>query len=227
MLTPRRPKLLIAEDESLLREQLREGLTELWPEAQVCAEAADGAQALSALIAHAPDVAFLDIHMPHLSGLEIARQAAGRCRIVFVTAYDRFAVSAFEHGAVDYLLKPLKRERLAQSVSRLKELMNSAPGNVEALLDGLTPPALRNDKVAGHLEWLKAAQGNAVRLISVNEVLYLQADERYTRIVTTSVNPSSRRRYANWPNSSTPAASGRFIARPSSMFKASNPSPET
>jgi DNA-binding LytR/AlgR family response regulator len=182
--TPPAPKLLIAEDETLLREQLREGLNELWPAAHICAEAADGAQALKALLEHEPDVAFLDIQMPHLSGLEIAHHAAGRCHLVFVTAYDRFAIDAFEHGAVDYLLKPLKQERLAQAVARLKTRLGSAPAAIAPLLAERPTLSQQHAGPAGHLEWLKAAQGNTVRLISVNDVLYLQADERYTRVIT-------------------------------------------
>jgi DNA-binding LytR/AlgR family response regulator len=179
----RRPELLIAEDEALPRAQLRESLLQLWPEAHICAEAVDGAQALQALAEHAPDVAFLDIHMPQMSGLELAQRAAGRCRIVFVTAYDRFAVDAFERGAVDYLLKPLNSARLAQTVERLKGLLDTVPGNVQTLLSELMTSAQQRE-TARHLEWLKTAQGATVRLISVEEVCYLQADERYTRVVT-------------------------------------------
>jgi DNA-binding LytR/AlgR family response regulator len=183
MITPQHPKLLIAEDEPLLRAQLREGLQVLWPAAQICAEAADGTQALQALQAHRPDVAFLDIRMPHLSGLEVAQRAHAGCRIVFVTAYDRFAVDAFERGAVDYLLKPLNMARLAQTVARLQQLLHDTPANLKALLADLVGTQQQQSE-RRHLEWIKASQGAAVRLIAVADVLYFQADERYTRVVT-------------------------------------------
>jgi DNA-binding LytR/AlgR family response regulator len=183
MIAPQPPKLLIAEDEPLLRAQLREGLQALWPSAHICAEAADGVQALQALLAHRPDVAFLDIRMPHLSGLEVAQRAPEGCRVVFVTAYDRFAVDAFERGAVDYLLKPLNSARLVQTVARLQRLLLDAPANLKVLLADLLGAQQRQTELR-HLEWIKASHGAAVRLIAVADVLYFQADERYTRVVT-------------------------------------------
>jgi DNA-binding LytR/AlgR family response regulator len=183
------PKLLIAEDEPLLREQLREGLMSLWPEARICAEVADGAQALQAMAEHRPQVAFLDIRMPHLSGLEVAHRAAGACRVVFVTAYNRFAVDAFERGAVDYLLKPLNPTRLAQTVARLRNLLDSVPENLPSLLAELLASHRRQIEVhevheVRPLQWIKASQGATVRVISVDDVRFFQADERYTRVVT-------------------------------------------
>ncbi len=177
------PKLLIAEDETLLREQLRDGLRALWPEARICAEAADGNEALAALAEHRPDVAFLDIRMPHLSGLEVAQRAVSPTRIVFVTAYNRHAVDAFERGAVDYLLKPLNHTRLAQTVARLQALLATVPAGMQTLFREMAK-SLQGTAAARHLEWVKASQGNTVRLISVDEVRYFQADERYTRVVT-------------------------------------------
>ena len=114
------PRAVIAEDEANLREELRETLASVWPELEICAEAKDGTQALRALEHHEPDVIFLDIQMPGMSGLEVARKASGRCHVVFVTAYDKYAVEAFEQGAVDYVMKPFSPARLATTVSRLK-----------------------------------------------------------------------------------------------------------
>ncbi|HSW83233.1 MAG TPA: response regulator, partial [Usitatibacter sp.] len=115
------PRAVIAEDEANLREQLRETLATVWPELEICAEAQDGVHALRALERHSPDMIFLDIEMPGMNGLEVARRASGRCHVVFVTAYDSYAVSAFEQGAVDYVMKPLSGARIAHSVERLRE----------------------------------------------------------------------------------------------------------
>jgi CheY-like chemotaxis protein len=120
-------KAVIAEDEGNLREQLRETLGAVWPELEICAEAGDGIEAMRAIERHSPDVLFLDIQMPGMTGLEVARHASGRCHVVFVTAYDKYAVSAFEQGAIDYVMKPLSAARLADSVKRLRERASSAP----------------------------------------------------------------------------------------------------
>src|SRR5438874_5669008 len=130
-------KALIAEDEANLCDELRETLAGLWPELVICAVAADGLQALQQLERHAPDVLFLDIQMPGTSGLEVAKHASGRAHVVFVTAYDKYAVAAFEQGAVDYVMKPFDPERLADTVKRLKGRIDSAPANLEGLLRAL------------------------------------------------------------------------------------------
>ena len=141
-------RAIIAEDERLLAQGLREALAELWPELLICAAVDDGIQALRALDEHAPDILFLDIQMPGLSGIEVARQVNGRCHVVFVTAFDEYAVQAFEQGAVDYVLKPLSTARLATSVGRLKKCIGSAPARLDGLLERLAdaarqrPPAL-------------------------------------------------------------------------------------
>jgi len=176
------PRAVIAEDEENLREELRETLAALWPELQVCAEAADGKQALKALEKHAPDVLFLDIQMPGMNGLEVARQASGKCHVVFVTAYDNYAVSAFDQGAVDYVMKPLTTQRLGQAVQRLRERLGSEPADLEELLA----------KLAGRLEggrrdylrWVTASQGSETRLITIDEVLYFRSDNKYTIVAT-------------------------------------------
>ncbi|MBV8465133.1 MAG: response regulator, partial [Burkholderiales bacterium] len=132
---------LIAEDEPLLRAQLREVLAEAWPELQVVAEAEDGVDALAALVSHRPDVAFLDIRMPGTDGLAVARAAAGRCHVVFLTAYDEYAVQAFDHGAVDYLLKPIDPSRFALALKRIKARMAQAslPPDLSPVVRQLSP----------------------------------------------------------------------------------------
>ena len=131
------PRAIIAEDEEVLREQLRDQLTKLWPELKIIAEAEDGVVALRALEAERPDILFLDIQMPGLSGLEVAHQASGRCHVVFVTAYNQYAIAAFEEGAVDYVMKPFSPARLATTIARLKQRIGGAPAKLEHLLQKL------------------------------------------------------------------------------------------
>ncbi len=175
------PRAIIAEDEEILREQLREQLSSLWPELCIIAEAEDGIAALHALDADTPEVLFLDIQMPELSGLDVAHQASGRCHVVFVTAYDKYAIAAFDEGAVDYVLKPFSPARLATTIARLKERMGKAPATLEPLLRKLSS-ALNTDR--GHLRWITAWLGNDVRLITVEEVAYFRADNKYTLVAT-------------------------------------------
>jgi DNA-binding LytR/AlgR family response regulator len=176
------PRAVIAEDEENLREELRETLATVWPDLHVCAEAHDGRQALRALEKHAPDVLFLDIQMPGMNGLEVARHASGKCHVVFVTAYDNYAVSAFDQGAVDYVMKPLSAQRLGQAVQRLRERLDSAPANLEGLLAKLAGrlEGTRRD----YLRWVTASQGSETRLITVDEVLYFRSDNKYTVVAT-------------------------------------------
>ena len=147
------PRAIIAEDEEVLREQLRERLSALWPELRIAAEAEDGIAALRALEADTPDVLFLDIQMPGLSGLEVAHQASGRCHVVFVTAYDKYAIAAFDEGAVDYVMKPFSPARLATTIARLKQRMGGEPAKLERLLEKLNE-ALKSER--GHLRWITA-----------------------------------------------------------------------
>jgi DNA-binding LytR/AlgR family response regulator len=175
------PRAIIAEDEPLLRAELRELLIEVWPELDVVASTEDGLQAIRALEQHNPDVLFLDIEMPGVSGLEVAHHASGRCHIVFVTAYDQYAVAAFEQGAVDYVMKPFSAARLATAVGRVKQRLKSTPANLDNLLKQL---AERVAKVRPWLRWINASQGASVRLITVNEICYFQSDSKYTRAVT-------------------------------------------
>ncbi|HET7763784.1 MAG TPA: LytTR family DNA-binding domain-containing protein [Burkholderiales bacterium] len=177
----RRPTAVLAEDEPLLRAQLRELLAAVWPELEVLAEAEDGFQAISALQEHQPDVLFLDIQMPGITGLEVARHASGRHHVVFVTAHDEHALAAFEEGAVDYLMKPLSAARLATACARLKKRLTLAPPDLQRLLDAL---AERAPQARTHLRWINASSGSEVKLITVDEICYFQSDTKYTRAVT-------------------------------------------
>jgi DNA-binding LytR/AlgR family response regulator len=174
------PTALLAEDEPLLRNLLRSRLAEAWPELAIVGEAANGEEALALAQATKPDIAFLDIRMPVMSGIEVARELAAACHVVFVTAYDEYAVAAFEEGAVDYLLKPPSPERVAATVARLKQRLASAPLDLSALLARLGES--RSD--ARPLRWLRASLGPAMRLIDVDDVLYFQAEDKYTKVVT-------------------------------------------
>ena len=174
------PRAILAEDEPVLREQLRELLAAAWPELEIVALAEDGAQAIRAMQEHKPDVLFLDIQMPEASGLEVARLASGRSHVVFVTAYDQYAVAAFEEGAVDYVMKPLSGARIATAVQRVKERLKTAPANLNGLLDSLGNPPQRAGQ---HLRWINASRGEDVQLITIEEVRYFQSDMKYTRVV--------------------------------------------
>ncbi len=174
------PTALIAEDEPLLRAELRQGLETLWPELSICTEAADGVTALRAVETHAPDIAFLDIEMPGMNGLDVARLVNGRCHIVFVTAYDKYAVAAFEQQAADYILKPHSTARLAAAVTRLKERIKGTPAKVGGVLDTLSR---RNEAPDQFLRWITASQGTRTRFVTVERVCYFQADNKYTLVM--------------------------------------------
>jgi DNA-binding LytR/AlgR family response regulator len=177
------PTAIVAEDEATLRAELIEHIGSLWPELSVVGEASDGVQALRLLDELRPDVLFLDIHMPGATGLDVARQASGRSHVIFVTAYDEHAVAAFDHGAVDYLLKPLSAARLFTALSRVKQRLGDTPGDLGAVLDRLaTLPAAAPARP--WLRWINASVGQTLKLITVDEVLYFQADNKYTRVAT-------------------------------------------
>jgi len=169
---------MVVEDEAVLRGALCANLHRLWPELDIGVECENGADALRLLAERSPDILFLDIELPGISGLEVARAARGRCHIVFITAYDSHAVAAFEEGAVDYVLKPFDVERLSLAVRRARDRLERAPPDLEALLERL---AARTS--APYLRWLNASEGSVVRFITVDEVCYFQADTGYTRVV--------------------------------------------
>ncbi len=176
------PTAIVAEDEPILRAQLEGKLRKLWPELEIIASVEDGAAALEALEDRTPDFMFLDIQMPEMTGVEVARLVAGRAHIVFVTAYDQYAIQAFETGAVDYILKPATDDRLSVTIERLKEKLAapSPPTDLNSVLSQLT--AQLGGKRA-KLQWIKATLGQNLRLIPVADVLFFQSDEKYTRVV--------------------------------------------
>ena len=175
------PRALIAEDEPLLAQELKGLLGSIWPELEVVAVAEDGIAASRALEEVQPDILFLDGQMPGMSGVEIARLANGRAHIVFVTAYDQYAIEAFEEGAVDYVLKPITAARLTTACRRLKERLHLKPANMEGLLARLSESAL---KVKSYMRWINVSRGNEVLLITAEEICYFEADTKYTRVVT-------------------------------------------
>ena len=175
------PTAVIADDEPLLRAGLRAALAETWPELAIVAEAADGVQAVNAVRERRPAFAFLDIEMPVMNGLEAARAIGDAAHVVFVTAYDRYALAAFERGAVDYVLKPAEPARLAETVKRLRVRLGTPAVAIDAVIGEL---ARRLSPAPQHLQWLQASLGNALRLINVDDVLYFQSDTKYTRVVT-------------------------------------------
>ncbi len=157
-----------------------------WPELEIVAECEHGVAAVEALHAFAPDLAFLDIRMPGASGLDVARAASGRCHTVFTTAYDSHAVEAFNAGAVDYLLKPVLAERLAQTVLRLKQRLvarEAAPA-LDAIVERLAARMAQPSGASQPLRWISASVGETIKLFGIDEVLYFQSDEKYTRVVT-------------------------------------------
>jgi DNA-binding LytR/AlgR family response regulator len=173
-------KAIIADDEPNLAEDLRRRIARLWPELEIVAVLHDGVAAQQALITFNPDIAFLDIQMPGMTGLEVAQAAPKACRIVFVTAYDEHAVTAFEQAAVDYVLKPASDERLARCVERLRQNENI---DSSALLARLSSLLQANSKPAP-LRWIKAQLGQSVRMVAVEEICYFQSDDKYTTVMT-------------------------------------------
>ncbi|MBK9523123.1 MAG: response regulator transcription factor [Rhodocyclaceae bacterium] len=181
---------LIADDERLMREQLAGRLAQVWPELEIVALATNGKEAVKLADEKSPQIAFLDIRMPGISGIEVAAQLDDNIHVVFVTAYDEYAIDAFDRGAIDYLLKPVDPERLARTVSRLKTaLERSSPtpreGEVwatllEKLRENAKPPA------SGYLQWIQASIGERLEFIATSEVLFFQAADKYTRVVRAS-----------------------------------------
>ena len=175
------PTAVLAEDELLLADELTDLLHTLWPQLQIVARAGDGVAALNAIEAHAPDLAFLDIHMPLLTGIEVATRIAGRCHVAFITSYDQHALEAFEAGAIDYVLKPPTAARLLTTVQRLKARLQQPPPDLRRALEGFGQKATAP---ARYLQWINASRGAAVRLITVEEILYFKSDLKFTLVVT-------------------------------------------
>jgi DNA-binding LytR/AlgR family response regulator len=182
-----RATALIADDEPLLRDALRRQLAKVWPELEIVAEARNGREAVRLFDERHPDICFLDVHMPGLSGVDAANHIGRRAHLVFVTAYDHYAVQAFAQGALDYLLKPVEQARLTENVSRLKErLQSSRPAiNTEQLLQQLSEQLAKLQSRGGTsqaLRWIRAQAGNTVRLIAIDDVDYFRADAKYTLV---------------------------------------------
>ena len=182
------PTAIIADDERLMREQLRARLSEVWPDLQIVAEAKNGEEAVAAVNDHRPDIAFLDIRMPGMTGIEAARHIGDASHVVFITAYNEYAVDAFEHGAIDYVLKPAEADRLAITAARVKQRLGSKPTDLGELLSKLSA---RLDSTASgsqrsYLKWIQATVGQQLRLIPAAEILFFTSDEKYTRVQTES-----------------------------------------
>lgn len=179
-------RALIADDEAPMRDQLRARLSEAWPALEIVGEAANGMEAVAMAAEHAPDIVFLDIRMPGLSGIDAARQLYSRCHIVFVTAYDQYAIDAFEQGAMDYLLKPVTAARLETTCARLRQRLASAPQDIGAKLAELTAALHTGGGAAkpAYLRWIQAQVGGSLRMVSTREILFFQSDEKYTRVQT-------------------------------------------
>ena len=175
---------IIAEDEAPQRQALAAMLRELWPELNIVGECADGLAAVEAIAEHNPSVAFLDIRMPGISGLDVARAAPAATHVVFTTAYDQYAVRAFDEGAIDYILKPVTRERLAQSVKRIQSRLDAgSPPDYSALLSALQTQ-FASSPSRGTLKWVTAGQADAIKMFAIDDVLFFQAQDKYTRVVT-------------------------------------------
>jgi DNA-binding LytR/AlgR family response regulator len=189
----KQPTALIAEDEPLLRESLERLLKDCWPELIIAARARNGREAMDLFETHMPDVCFLDVHMPGVSGIEAARSIGRRSHLVFVTAYDRYAVEAFAQGVLDYLVKPVDPARLADTVARLKErLRDSRPAtNSDALLKDLAALLERRAK-SEPLRWIRASVGQNVTLIPVPDIDFLRAEEKYTTVAWRDEGGSAR-----------------------------------
>lgn len=206
------PRAVIADDERLMREQLRARLAEVWPELEIVAEAKNGIEAVQLVELHRPELVFLDIRMPGMTGVEAAREIAqlpdrggddaadgwAGCEVVFITAYDQYAIEAFEQGVVDYVLKPAERERLAVTVERIRKRLalrrsdeGAAPPGMQQLLQTLTQRM--NPAAPPHLQWIQATVGQSIQMIPVEDVLFFISDEKYTRVQTATLEALIRK----------------------------------
>ncbi|MBD8543862.1 response regulator transcription factor [Oxalobacteraceae sp. CFBP 8761] len=182
------PTAIIADDERLMRDQLRMRLQDAWPELQIVGEAKNGDEAVQLVGELKPDLTFLDIRMPGKTGMEAARDIGDKSLIVFVTAYDQYAVEAFERGAIDYVLKPTEPDRLRVTVDRLKERLERPPANVNDSVSAMLSQLA--EKIASpkpkHLQWIQASIGQDLRMIPVEDILFFRSDEKYTSVQTSS-----------------------------------------
>ena len=178
------PTAVVADDERLMRDQIVAQLKQAWPELVITGEAANGREAVALVQSQQPDIVFLDIRMPEMDGIAAARALAGRVHVVFVTAYDEYAISAFDQGAVDYLLKPADPERVALTCERLRARIAKAPDPMDDLLaqlsERLGPAAASRE----YLRWMQASVGPNLRMIPTSDVLFFHAEDKYTRVQT-------------------------------------------
>ena len=179
------PSAVVADDERLMREQIIGRLKEAWPELLIVGEAANGREAVALVHSQEPDIAFLDIRMPGMDGIEAARALAGRVHVVFVTAYDEYAVSAFEQGAVDYLLKPPDPGRIALTCERLRSRIKQAPDPMNDVLAQLAQQLGAGGAAPReYLRWVQASVGANLRMIPTSDILFFRAEDKYTRVQT-------------------------------------------
>jgi DNA-binding LytR/AlgR family response regulator len=177
-------RILVAEDEAPQRRELCALLQRWWPDADIVAECADGLSALEALETLRPQVAFLDIRMPGVDGLEVARAASGRAHVVFTTAYEEYALRAFDHGAIDYLLKPISQERVRETIHRLRErIVAGSPADVDSLVARLKQQLDRAGR-RSTLRWITASVADTVRMLPIEDILFFQSQDKYTRVAT-------------------------------------------
>jgi DNA-binding LytR/AlgR family response regulator len=179
------PTAVVADDERLMRDQIVGALEEAWPELTVVGQAANGREAVALVHQLEPDIVFLDIRMPEMDGIAAAQALADRAHIVFVTAYDQYAITAFEQGAADYLLKPADPERLAITCARLRERLSRAPDPMTDLLAQLSQRLGAGSlKPREYLRWIQASVGSNIRMIPTTDVLFFRAEDKYTRVQT-------------------------------------------
>ena len=181
------PTAVVADDERLMREQIIDRLKEAWPELSIVGEAGNGGEAIAIVQSLEPDIVFLDISMPGMDGIQAAQAVAGRAHVVFVTAHDQYAISAFEHGAVDYLLKPAEPERVALTCQRLRERLKQAPDPMNDLLAQLSQRLGTSGlKPREYMRWVQASVGANIRMIPTSDILFFRAEDKYTRVQTQS-----------------------------------------
>jgi DNA-binding LytR/AlgR family response regulator len=179
------PTAVIADDERLMREQVAGRLKEAWPELLIVGEAGNGREAVAMVQSLEPDIVFLDISMPEMDGIKAAQALAGKAHVVFVTAYDQYAVSAFDHGAIDYLLKPVEPERVALTCRRLRERLQQEPDPMNDLLEQLSQRLGSGGlKPREYMRWVQASVGANIRMIPTSDILFFRAEDKYTRVQT-------------------------------------------
>jgi len=179
------PSAVVADDERLMREQIIDRLKEAWPELLIVGEASNGREAIEMVQSLQPDIVFLDISMPGMDGIETAQALAGRAHVVFVTAHDQYAISAFEHGAIDYLLKPAEPERVALTCQRLRERLKQAPDPMNEVLEQLSQRLGAGGlKPREYMRWVQASVGANIRMIPTSDILFFRAEDKYTLVKT-------------------------------------------